>query len=183
MNQLESTCWSVRLEEIDGFIARPHRTHLDAALEVSDSRAEDENGIDAHLTAWLPYVDDATHTEVSLHIQIKATIEEPRDDGINYEYRLRGANRYDDLRSQTISIPRLLVVLFLPSTPTNWLSHTPDELVLRRCAYWQSLRNAPSITTKSAVIKLPKVQVFSPSELTELAVRISRHDIPVYSRT
>lgn len=144
------------------------------------NRHEDNNGIDAQLTAWLPYVDTSTLTEVDIKVQLKATIAEPKDDGLNYEYRLQGANRYNDLRSETIGIARILVVLFLPRDPAEWLSHTPEQLVLYRCAYWQSLRGAPEITADSAVVKLPKTQHFSPDGLVHLATRLSRRDFPFY---
>lgn len=144
------------------------------------NRHEDSNGIDAQLTAWLPFVNANTLTEVDIKVQLKATIAEPADDGQNYEYRLQGANRYNDLRSETIGIARILVVLFLPRGAAEWLNHSPNQLALRRCAYWQSLRGAPEITADSAVIKLPKTQVFSPDGLTELAGRLSRRDFPRY---
>jgi len=146
----------------------------------NSSRHEDNNGIDAILTAWLPYVDATTLMEVDIKVQLKATIAEPTDDGLNYEYRLQGTNRYNDLRSETIGIARILVVLFLPKAASEWLNHTPDQLVLRRCAYWQSLRCAPEITAGSVVVKLPKTQHFSPDGLTQLATRLSRRDFPVY---
>lgn len=144
------------------------------------NRHEDNNGIDAQLTAWLPFVDANTLTEVDIKVQLKATIAEPADDGQNYEYRLQGVNRYNDLRSETIGIARILVVLFLPRDTAEWLHHSPDQLALRRCAYWQSLRGAPDITAGSAVIKLPKTQFFSPDGLTELAGRLSRREFPCY---
>jgi len=145
------------------------------------NRHEDNNGIDAQLTAWLPYVDAATLTEVDIKVQLKATIAELGYDGLHYEYRLRGVSRYNDLRCESISIARILVVLFLPRDAAEWLDHTPEQLALRRCAYWQSLRAAPEITADSAVVKLPKTQHFSPDSLHQLAARLSRRNFPLYS--
>ncbi len=144
------------------------------------NRHEDNNGIDAQLTAWLPFVNANTLTEVDIKVQLKATIVEPHDDGQNYDYRLQGANRYNDLRSETIGIARILIVLFLPRTATDWLHHSPNQLALRRCSYWQSLRGAPEINADSALIKLPKAQAFSSDALTQLAQRLSRRDFPIY---
>ena len=144
------------------------------------SRHEDNNGIDAVLTAWLPYVDAATLREVDIKVQLKATIAEPTRVGENYEYRLSGRRRYDDLRSLAVAGPRFLVVLFLPADAAEWLNHTHEQLAIRRCAYWQSLRGAPEITADSTVVTLPLAQGFSPNGLTELAARLSRRDIPNY---
>lgn len=145
------------------------------------NRHEDNNGIDAQLTAWLPHIDASTLTEVDIKIQLKATIAKPKDDGLNYEYRLRGASRYNDLRTETIGIARVLVVLFLPKEAEEWLNHSPEQLVLRRCAYWQSLRGAPEISADSTIIKIPKSQNFSPRGLMELVTRLSRRDFPTYN--
>ena len=158
-----------------------HAVASKAGMSCRDSnRHEDNNGIDAQLTAWLPYVDATTLTEVDIKVQLKATIAEPPDDGLNYDYRLQGANRYNDLRSETISIARILVVLFLPRDAAEWLNHAPGQLVLRRCCYWQSLRGAPEVAAGSVVVKLPKTQRFSPDGLIELATRLSRRDFPLY---
>lgn len=158
-----------------------HAVASKAGMSCRDgNRHEDNNGIDAQLTAWLPFVNVNALTEVDIKIQLKATIAQPQDDGANLMYRLRGVNRYDDLRSETVGIGRILVVLFLPKDAMEWLSHTPDQLVLRRCAYWQSLRGAPAISADSLVVKMPKAQHFSHETLSELALRFSRRDFPTY---
>lgn len=144
------------------------------------NRHEDNHGIDAQLTAWLPFVDADTLTEVDFKVQLKATIAEPKDVGLHLEYRLQGSHRYDDLRCETIGIARILVVLFLPRDASEWLDHTPEQLVLRRCAYWQSLRGAPVTAAGSVVVKLPKAQVLSPEGMTQLVERLSRLDFPYY---
>jgi hypothetical protein len=158
-----------------------HAVASKAGMSCRDSnRHEDNSGIDAQLTAWLPYENPETLTEIDIKVQLKATIAEPNDDGLNYEYRLKGAKRYNDLRCETLSVARILIVLFLPRDAAEWLNHAPDQLILRRCAYWQSLRGAPEITTDSVVVKLPKTQLFSPDQLTQLAGRLSRRDFPLY---
>lgn len=158
-----------------------HAVASQAGMSCRDgNRHEDNNGIDAQLTAWLPYVDALTLTEVDIKVQLKATIADPGDDGHHYQYRLRGVQRYNDLRCESLSIPRILVVLFLPADAVDWLEHAPEQLALRRCAYWQSLRGAPGITADSTVVKLPKTQPFSPDGLTQLATRLSRRDFPLY---
>ena len=158
-----------------------HAVASKAGMSCRDgNRHEDNNGIDAQLTAWLPYVDAHTQTEVDIKVQLKATIADPDDDGANYLYRLKGVNRFKDLRCETVAIPRLLVVLFLPRDAAEWLSHAPDQLVLKRCAYWESLRGAPDMTGDSMLVKLPKTQLFSPDGLTQLATRLSRRDFPLY---
>ena len=144
-------------------------------------RHEDNNGVDATLTAWGPFTNGGYLTEVDIKVQLKATIATPADDGTNLSYFLSGVNRYNDLRTETVDIARILVVLFLPKDAQNWLNHSEQELSLRKCAYWQSLRGAPATTNGSgATIYLPKIQMFTPQSLMDIATRLSRRDFPRY---
>lgn len=145
------------------------------------SRHEDNNGVDATLTAWGPFNNGGYLTEVDIKVQLKATIATPADDGTNLSYFLSGVSRYNDLRTLTVDVARILVVLFLPADAQEWLNHSEDELALRKCAYWQSLRGAPATGNGSgATVYLPKVQMFTPQALTEIATRLSRRDFPLY---
>ena len=155
-------------------------SHAGIACSVG-SRHEDNNGIDATLTAWGPFSNGGYLTEVTIKVQLKATTTEPADDGENLSYFLRGVNRYDDLRTETVANARILVVLFLPADAQEWLNHSPGQLVLRRCAYWQSLRCAPTTANGSgATVKLPKAQMFNPQALKNLATQLSHSKFPLY---
>lgn len=147
------------------------------------SRHEDNQGVDAHLTAWGPFPDGGYLQEVAINVQLKATTTIPAEvhDGADLSFFIRETRRYDDLRMEAVSVPRLLVVLFLPAEAGEWLNHSADQLALRRCAYWQSLRGAPGTSNESgATVYLPKAQMFSPEALHRLAARLSRRDFPTY---
>jgi len=144
-------------------------------------RHEDNNGIDAGVTAWAPFDNGGYLTEVDFKVQLKATIEVPIDNGTHLFYFLRGVSRYDDLRANTVDVARILLVLFLPPDAANWLEQTEDELAMRRCGYWVSLRGAAATNNGTgATVYLPKTQIFSPIGLRQLASRLSRRDLPVY---
>lgn len=148
---------------------------------VVAGRHLDNRGVDAHLTFWGPFDEGGPLTEVSINVQLKATVKHAADDGTSLSYFLEDPKQYDVLRTETIATQRVLVVLFLPSDDGDWLHHTPEQLVLRRCAFWQSLRGAPPTTNTSGVtVKLPKSQMFTPASLGALAARLSRFDYPRY---
>lgn len=90
--------------------------HAGMACSVGNMH-EDHNGIDATVTAWGPFEGGGYRSEVTLNVQLKATTSVPSDDGSNFTYFLKGVARYDDLRTETVAIPRILVVLFMPSEP------------------------------------------------------------------
>lgn len=145
------------------------------------NRHDDNSGIDAELRAWGPFPNGGYLTEVDLNIQLKATVTIPSDDGERFSYFLRGVTRYNDLRAGTQATHRILVVLFLPANTLDWLRQTEEELALRRCAYWVSLRGAPETTNSSGeTVKIPKANVFNAEGLTQLIARLSRLEKPVY---
>ncbi|MCY1060664.1 DUF4365 domain-containing protein [Nannocystis sp. SCPEA4] len=151
------------------------------ACQVS-GRHHDNAGVDAQLTGWAPFPNGGYRDEVDLNVQLKATVATPALVGDALSYSLRGIDRYDALRSDAKSTPRILVVLFLPSEPARWLVQTDDALSLQRCAYWVSLRGAgPSTNSSAQTVYLPKSQLFSRDGLLELMGRISRGEFPMYT--
>lgn len=136
----------------------------------------DNVAIDAMLTGWGPFEGGGPLTEVPINVQLKATISVPIDNGNTYSYSLSGIAAYNHLRALTKAIPRLLVVLFLPPHNTDWLLQNEDELVLRGCAYWVSLYDAPDTTNETGVtVYIPKNQIFNAEGLIDILTRLSAY--------
>jgi len=109
-------------------------------------------------------------------IQLKATAAVP-DTGTEFSFALPVKN-YNDLRETTQS-PRLLVVLALPADEKDWVVHSPEHIILKRCAYWKSLLGEPATTnTTTVTIKMQKAQQFDVDGLTALMDK-SRKGIPL----
>lgn len=147
------------------------------------SRHDDNAGVDAELTGWGPFEGGGYIQEVDIKVQLKATIKPrkltPQAQG--YVYSFSGIPQYDDLRTEAVSIPRILVVLFLPADQSQWLTHAEDALTLRNCAYWVSLRGADASQNQtSQTVHLPRQQCFDPLGLRALMSRLSRNDVPIY---
>jgi hypothetical protein len=67
------------------------------------------------------------------------------------------------------------VVLVLPEDEDLWLSQSHEELILRRCAYWLSLRGAEPTTARSSIrVPIPLAQVFSVPALQTMMNRLLR---------
>lgn len=154
--------------------------HAGVACSLS-SRHLDNAGVDASLTGWGPFPNGGYREEITINVQLKATISEPSNVGTSFSYSLDGIQRYDGLRTDAISVPRILVVLFLPRDKNNWISHNDNALSLHNCAYWTSLRGAPASSNETAqTVYLPKHQKFDVSGLISLMAAISRNEIPNY---
>lgn len=102
----------------------------------------DRDGVDVQIRA-------GGSMRPSLDLQLKATINLGEQNRGQYRYPLKRRN-YDLLREQTM-VPRLLVLLDLPIDQVDWLLVTPEQLVLRRCAYWVNLAGFQETENKETV--------------------------------
>lgn len=76
---------------------------------------------------------------------------------------------YDGLILTNLLIPRFLILVVVPPTPESWLSVSPEQLVLRRCAYWCSLAGLPESENESSVtVHVPRANLFDVAALTRL---------------
>jgi hypothetical protein len=111
-------------------------------------------------------------------VQLKSsTRAELRDPQVIHDLEVRA---YDVLRPATAGVtPRVLVLLVLPEDESQWLTQTVDELILRRCAYWHSLRGAEPTTSHTTIlIAIPRAQVFSADAVVTLLNRLKQGEIP-----
>ena len=72
-------------------------------------------------------------------------------------------------------VPRILVVLALPAVEADWLSVTPEQLVMRRCAFWASLAGFPETeNNESVTISIQNNNRFDVESLRALMERARR---------
>jgi hypothetical protein len=81
--------------------------------------------------------------------QLKATINLNQNAQGIYKFPCPRKN-YDSLRIPT-QVPRILIVLHLPSDKSEWVKFTPQNLILRNCAYWANLNGAPATENTASV--------------------------------
>jgi hypothetical protein len=145
-------------------------------------RHSDNAGIDAVLrVAEHALAEDSTLWDFTVEVQLKATSKCPSEKEGRYAYNDLPVKQYDKLRTTKTSTQRILVVLFLPEDAEQWLMHTKEHLMTRRCAYWVSLRGAPDSGNKrSRTVYLPKTNVLSMEGLDALMRRISREELIAY---
>ena len=105
-----------------------------------------------------------------LDIQLKATINLGQAESGMFRYPLKRRN-YDLLRLETM-VPRILVVLALPRDEREWIEVTPEQLVMRRCAWWAWLgRERETENKESVTISIYENNVFHVDGLRALMER------------
>lgn len=112
-----------------------------------------------------------------VEIQIKGTKGQPEADELGYDLKQKN---YDDLRYQPLMVPRLLVVVTVPGDdPQKWMTQSEEQLVMRRCGFWLSLRGRQAsgndIKTR---IQIPTNQRFDVAALQLLMNNISNGIFP-----
>jgi hypothetical protein len=86
---------------------------------------------------------------------------------------------YDDLRDDTVMVPRILVVVLVPDDISDWMQHTEPELLLRRCGYWCSLRGLEPTQNKQTVsVSIDRANLFSPDGLGQIMERLRTGGLP-----
>ena len=125
----------------------------------------DDHGIDGTLEAPVRGMN-------KVDFQLKATtVYTTQVDQITYDLRVQDYNRLivmDD-------VPRVLILFLMPDDPAQWLSHTEDELCLRKCAYWVSLMGLPiSSNASTQRVHVPLNNLFRPDGLRSMFDQVRR---------
>ena len=103
----------------------------------------------------------------ALDLQLKATINLREPQGGYVRFPLPRRN-YDHLIADT-QTPRLLIVLDLPRDEDDWVTITPESLVMRRRAYWLNLQGLPETeNTTSVTVEIPDSHLFDVDNLRML---------------
>ena len=144
-----------------------------AGFSIEEIR-KDRDSVDLKVCARGLLAEDAVLTSPELAIQLKATVLEPLPTD-EFSFVLPRKN-YDDLSAPSL-VPRILVVFVLPEDEQQWLTHTEESLILRRCAYWRSLRGAPPTPNEtSQTIRMSRGQTFDLDTLRGLLRKVAREE-------
>lgn len=135
-----------------------------AGFHVSEPRV-DQDSVDGVL-----YGDFGQRPRIEF--QAKATARDVvRGDRIHFPLPVKN---YNDLRVDSI-IPRILIIMIMPTDIREWINQTDEELCLRHCAYWLSLRGQPSTRNASSVtVHVPIVNMLGSDQLIDMMQRTER---------
>lgn len=130
-------------------------------------------GMDLALNQITMVAGSLSESGMALDIQARSsTTAKLTDEFIIYDIDVR---TYDVLRIPHPDVPRLLVLLVLHGNEENWLRLTEEELLLRGAAYWYSVKGEPQSTNRRSIrLSIPRLQLFTPDALHEMAKRKRR---------
>ena len=134
---------------------------------MSTSTHDFDYGIDVTLHELTRRRRKVVLTGFRLDIQAKSTVGAHFDaESIKFDLNVKN---YDDLRDAHVPVPRILVLLDLPKSEPDWMIQDEEVLVLRKCAYWTSLKGDEPTRNKDSIrITLNRSNVFSADALSEI---------------
>lgn len=135
----------------------------------------DENGIDVFLTYDL-IRKDGVDVGITVEFQLKSTSMRLRQKGNRISYDLDAKN-YRDLKRKSTN-QRFLALLVLPENERDWVICNTNELVLRKCMYYKSLKAFPDKSNKEKVVVQFDIEkdVLTPDSLLELMHKVAEEE-------
>ena len=124
-----------------------------SVLGFNPSKLEvDDDSIDLYLSA--KGYEQTKIRNPQLQLQLKCTKKTPGNDGfLHFPLSIKN---YNDLRGDNVLCPRYLIVITIPNDLNNWIHIDKDKLILYKCGYWLSLKNAPDNSNEDSVtVKIP----------------------------
>jgi Domain of unknown function (DUF4365) len=112
-----------------------------------------------------------------LEAQVKCTEAAAIQPGhIAYPLKLKN---YNELRPTNLMAPRILIVVLVPDLLPDWLNHSEQELAMRRCGYWHSLRGMPTVPNNTSLtVHLPRINQFTVVQFQAMMARIGHGGQP-----
>jgi hypothetical protein len=152
-------------------LSRAYVQAVAARAGVLCSRPDPDYGIDLSLRTVETHGRRYSDTSVQLDLQLKSTTRASVT-ASEALYDLE-VDAFNYLRNPAAFCPRILLVLVLPADEVDWLSQSPEELVIRHCAYWRSLKGFPATAaTKTTRVVIPLANVFSVEAVQTLLQRV-----------
>lgn len=112
-----------------------------------------------------------SETGFGIDFQLKATINALPKNGV-VKYSLEVKNYHSLIKTQ-IGTPRILIVYSMPKDNKSWVKVNTEETLLRKCAWWCSLKGLPNVNNKEKiVIDIPLAQQLTPETLIMLMNKV-----------
>jgi hypothetical protein len=154
-------------------IAYLHAVASVAGYRIAEPNVDDDS-VDRVIRARGPH---GLLRSPQLDVQMKCTEVMASSNGY-FSFPLPVKN-YNDLRGDDFHVPSILVVVFVPGAIESWLHQSEDRLLMKHCAYWVSLRDAPETTNlRSVAVHLPRMQQFTVDSLKSMMRQIGNGGSP-----
>lgn len=154
-------------------ISRSYVNVLAARVGMTISTASQDYGFDGTFRdiEYDPVAKEYGETGFGIDYQLKATVNAKEKDG-SVKYSLEVKN-YRKLIKTRVGTPRILIVFSMPKDCSHWVTVGNEETILRKCAWWCSLKGLPEVNNSDRVtVTIPANQQLTPDSLRELMNKV-----------
>ena len=131
-----------------------------------ERRKHDNDGIDFNLHKEIICKDDISKFRAQFDVQLKASSSGYTEYENHYAYAI-DMKIFNDLR-RPATVKPYIFLLILPKEEQEWLIHTIDELMIKKCMFWLDLLELPpSDNTSNITLHFPKENVVTLEQLEE----------------
>ncbi len=136
----------------------------------------DNMGIDVKVDFcgnWSTNPDAFRRVPVSIQLKSTSTNYTVIKDKIGYSLKVEQYNKYIERCSEPDFFLILLMVLPEEKDYQTWLELTPDQLIMKKCMYWNTLKGAsPENTNLDKTIYFPQKNLFTPESLRNIILPV-----------
>lgn len=126
----------------------------------------DDDSVDWTLSCRLP-----RRPKIDVQMKTTSAVEFGSDPTVSYPLKKKN---YVELTLTDLVVPRILVLVTVPGSIEQWLSLIPEQLVLRRAAYWISLAGyPPRNNTTSVTVDIPRENLLTPGAIERMMQKIN----------
>jgi hypothetical protein len=129
-------------------------------------------GVDVYLTFEGDFSPKPVLRVITIAGQLKTTRQALRVSGGRISYSL-DAKQYSKYIQQS-NADFLLFLFVVPENVETWLEFTPQELILRKCCYWTSLKGAAPPVGDNVTVYFPEKNIFNVEQLRKILAEISK---------
>jgi hypothetical protein len=142
------------------------------AMEI---KSHDDDGLDVVLQKIMNKKDGNRYNAL-ISVQLKSTSSDLTETEKYFSYPLKKKN-YDDLRLPAVLKP-FLFLLILPNNEDEWLQHSIEALIIRKCMYWADLNGLPDSGNQNSVsVQIPKDNVVSSDSVEDILMKIAEEKL------
>ena len=137
------------------------------------SRPMDNAGID--LTIESPgRIGELLCPKFDVQVKCTSSTDIVNKDVIKYPLPVQNYNR---LRAIKTLVPQLLIIVLVPKKISEWLKTSEQEMLIKKCGYWVSLKGNPETKNSSTItVSIPRKNLFTPQNLSLIMKKIDMGD-------
>jgi len=112
-------------------------------------------------------------SKVPVYFQLKASIDWTVDNQFVH-YKLDVENYNDLVDHEQYGGYLVLILLCLDPDSQKWLELTEEQLLMRKCCYWDYLTGPKSNNRNKVTISIPRTQLLTPQALEDMFCRVKQ---------